>query len=287
MVSSRDTSGGTMTATNRTFRARLEEASRANRSLLCVGLDPDPAQLGGKDVFEFCQAIVEATVGLACAYKLNVAFFEAHGVEGYRVMARVVEAIGGRVPVIGDAKRNDIGNSARFYAKGMFESFGFDALTVNPYLGADGLEPFLEYEDKGVLILCRTSNPGARDLQDLVVEFEGRRMPLYEAVAHRCAAWNTRGNVGLVAGATYPAEAQKIRAICPDMPFLMPGVGAQGGELEAAVDATLDAKGGGVVVNVSRAVLYASTGPGYADAARAAAEAWRTRIEDARRSRAR
>lgn len=271
-----------MTATGTTFQTRLEEASAANHSLLCVGLDPDPGYIGDKDIYEFCHAIVEATVDITCVYKLNLAFYEAHGSQGYRTMERVIDAINGRVPVIADAKRNDIGNSARFYAKGLFESFGFDAAVVNPYLGGDSLEPFLEYTDKGVLVLCKTSNPGGLDIQGLEVDLGGRRMPLYEAVAHKTLEWNSRGNIGLVAGATYPEEARRIREICPDMPFLMPGVGAQGGELEAAVDAALDARGGGIMVNVSRGVLYASTGPDFAEAARNAAEGWRARIEKAR-----
>ncbi|MBI4236704.1 MAG: orotidine-5'-phosphate decarboxylase [Chloroflexi bacterium] len=271
--------------TRPSFQTRLDEAVRAHQSLLCVGLDPDPALLTGRDLFEFGRAIVEATVDLTCAFKLNVAFYEAQGAEGYRALARTVETINGRVPAIADAKRNDIGNSARFYARGLFTTFGFDAATVNPYLGFDGVEPFLEFEDRGIFILCRTSNPGARDLQDLLVELEGYRMPLYEAVAHRARAWNTRGNVGLVAGATYPAEARRIRELCPEMPLLVPGVGAQGGELEAAVHATLNARGSGILVNVSRAILYASTGPDFADAARVAAEAWRRRIEAAQATR--
>ncbi|MDA1096943.1 MAG: orotidine-5'-phosphate decarboxylase, partial [Chloroflexi bacterium] len=213
------------------FRHRLALASNEHQSLLCVGLDPDPAQMEGRDTLEFVTNIIEATVDLACAFKLNLAFYEAYGADGYRTMEKIVAAIAGRVPVIGDAKRNDIGNSARFYARGLFESFGFDAAVVNPYLGGDAIEPFLEYEDRGVLILCRTSNPGGRDFQDLIVEFEGRPMPFYQAVAHRTVEWNSRGNVGVVAGATYPDEARSIRSICGDLPMLVPGVGAQGGEM--------------------------------------------------------
>ena len=273
-----------MTTVRTLFRDRLQTASERNHSLLCVGLDPDPAMLGGRDTAEFCISIVDATIDLACAYKPNLAFFEANGSQGYAALERIVAYIDGRVPVIADAKRNDIGNSARFYARGIFETFGFDAVTVNPFLGADSLEPFLEYEDRGTLILCRTSNPGGQDIQGLSAAFEGQNMPIYEVVARLSLTWNSRGNVGLVAGATYPAEAQSIRAICPDMPLLVPGIGAQGGELEAALDASLDSHGGGIFVNVSRGVLYASTGPDYVDAARAAAEEWRSRMEDARRS---
>ena len=271
-----------MTTATMTFRDRLREASKRNHSLLCVGLDPDPEQLNGRDITDFCTAIVDATIDLACVYKLNLAFYEAHGSAGYAAVERIVSHIDGRVPVMADAKRNDIGNSARFYAKGIFETFGFDAITANPFLGGDSLEPFLSSHDKGVFILCRTSNPGGQDIQGLTTTFEGVNMPVYEAIAHMSLAWDANGTIGLVTGATYPSEAQKIREICPDMPFLVPGVGAQGGELEAALKAALDSRGGGVMVNVSRGLLYASTGPDFAEAARAAAEDWRSKIEAAR-----
>ena len=239
--------------------------------------------MGTPDLFEFGKAIVDATWDLACAFKLNLAFFEAHGSRGYRAMERIVAAVGGRVPVIADAKRNDIGNSARFYAKGLFDSVGFDAAVVNPYLGTDAVEPFLEYEDRGILILCRTSNPGSRDFQELMVQESSRVLPFYEVVAERAAAWDTRGNVGLVAGATFPDQARKIREICPEMPMLLPGVGAQGGELETALSATIDGRGRGVMVNVSRGIIFASEGPDFAESARAAANGYRSRIESARK----
>ncbi len=234
------------------------------------------------DLFEFGNAIVEATWDLACAFKLNLAFYEAHGSEGYRAMERIVDAVNGRVPVIADAKRNDIGNSARFYAKGLFDSVGFDAAVVNPYLGADGVEPFLEYEDRGILILCRTSNPGSQDFQELIVQESGRNVPFYEVVAERAAEWDTKGNVGLVAGATFPDQARRIREICPAMPMLLPGIGAQGGELEAALSASLDTQGRGVMINVSRGVIFASQGSDYPETARAAADTYRKQIESAK-----
>ena len=276
--------GEEMTTTRTTFRQRLREASERNNSLLCIGLDPDPAEMNGRDIADFCIAIIDATIDLVCAYKPNLAFYEAHGSAGYAALERIIDHVNGRVPVLGDAKRNDIGNSARFYAKGLFETIGFDAITVNPFLGRDSLQPFLDYEDKGVFILCRTSNPGGADLQGLSAVYDGVPMPLYEAVAHLSNSWDTNGNIGLVTGATYPSEAKRIREICPDMPFLVPGVGTQGGELESALSATLDADGGGILVNSSRGILYASTGADFADAARAAAENLRTQIENARPS---
>ena len=273
-----------MVTTTTTFRQRLREASDRNNSLLCVGLDPDPAEMNGRDIADFCIAIIDATIDLVCAYKPNLAFYEAHGSAGYAALERIVAHVNGRVPVLGDAKRNDIGNSARFYAKGLFETMGLDAVTVNPFLGRDSLQPFLDYEDKGVFILCRTSNPGGADLQGLSPAYDGVPMPLYEAVAHLSNSWDTNGNIGLVTGATYPSEAKRIREICPDMPFLVPGVGTQGGELESALSATFDADGGGILLNSSRGILYASGGPEFADAARAAAENLRAQIEDARPS---
>ncbi len=276
--------GAVMTTATMTFRQRLRDASERNNSLLCVGLDPDPAEMNGRDVADFCIAIIDATIDLVSAYKPNLSFYEAHGSAGYAALEKIVDHVNGRVPVLGDAKRNDIGNSARFYAKGLFETMGFDAITVNPFLGRDSLQPFLDYEDKGVFILCRTSNPGGADIQELNAAYDSATMPLYEAVAHMSNSWDTNGNIGLVTGATYPSEAKRIREICPDMPFLVPGVGTQGGELEAALSATLDAGGGGVLVNSSRGILYASKGPDFADSARAAAENLRTQIEDARTS---
>ena len=273
-----------MTSETASFRDRLQAASDRNSSLLCIGLDPDPAEMGNRDMADFCTAIIDATIDLVCAYKPNIAFYEAHGSAGYAALEKIIAHVNGRVPLLGDAKRNDIGNSARFYARGLFETMGFDAVTVNPFLGKDSIQPFLDYEDKGVFILCRTSNPGGADLQGLTTTLNGVEMPLYEAVAHMSREWDTNGTIGLVTGATYPSEAQRIREICPDMPFLVPGVGTQGGELESALNATLDADGGGVLVNSSRAILYASTGPDFAEAARTAAEDLRARIEEARAS---
>ncbi len=251
-----------------TFRDKLIEASRRNQSLLCVGLDPDPSRLKGTPVVTFLQAIVEATQDLVCAYKPNLAFFEAMGTGGMQTLLEALRGVPAHVPVIADAKRGDIGNTARFYAHALFEVYDFDAATVNPYLGHDSVEPFLEYEERGVFLLCRTSNPGAEDFQSLSLA-DGR--PLYEAVAELANRWNTRGNLGLVAGATWPEELERIRAICPDMPILLPGVGTQGADLAQALRASLDTEGGSVIVTSSRQVLYASSGNDFARAAGRAA----------------
>jgi len=251
-----------------TFRDKLAEAGRRNQSLLCVGLDPDPSLLKGKPVVTFLQAIVEATQDLVCTYKPNLAFFEALGAGGMQALLEALRGVPAHVPIIADAKRGDIGNTARFYARALFEVYDFDAATVNPYLGHDSVEPFLAYEERGVFLLCRTSNPGAEDLQSLRLT-DGR--PLFEAVAELANEWNTRGNLGLVVGATWPEELERIRAICPDLPILLPGVGPQGADLAQALRAGLDAQGGGGIVSSSRQVLYAASGDDFARAARRAA----------------
>lgn len=271
-----------MTSTDQSFAEHLKQASDRNQSLLCVGLDPDSRYLGDRDLFDFCKQIVEATVDLVSCYKLNLAFYEYHGSEGYRVVEKLVEFIDGRVPVIGDAKRNDIGNSSSFYAKGVFETFGFDAIVVNPYLGRDSLEPFFEYTNKGIFVLCKTSNPGGGEFQNLTVLMDGNQMPLYQVVALKAKSWNVSNNLGLVVGATYPEEAHEIRDLCPEMPILMPGIGYQGGELESSVKASLDADNGGLIVNVSRGVIYSSQGDDFAASARTSADKIRQQIELAR-----
>jgi orotidine-5'-phosphate decarboxylase len=264
------------------FSERLTMTIRQQRSLLCVGLDPEPERLpdavlrAPDPVLAFNRAIIAATADLVCAYKPNLAFYEALGPRGLLTLEATLRAIPAHTLVIADAKRGDIGNSARLYARAAFEAFGFDAVTVNPYLGADSVAPFLEYADRGVFLLCRTSNPGARDLQDRPGR-DGR--PLYEAVALAAQEWNVHGNCGLVVGATYPRELQAIRALCPDMPFLIPGVGAQGGDLEASVRAGVTAAGDGALIAASRAVLYASAGADFADVARQVAMELRDAIE--------
>jgi orotidine-5'-phosphate decarboxylase len=261
------------------FIEKLAAAAHGHHSLLCVGLDPDPALMPeGLGVFEFNKAIIDATADLVCAYKPNIAFYEALGNEGLDALRRTRDYIAGDIPVIIDAKRGDIGNTAKAYAKNLFDSFGFDAATVSPYLGLDSLEPFIQYQDRGVFILCRTSNPGAADFQSLSCEVDGRRLPLYQVVAEKVNRWNTRGNLGLVVGATYPEELKNIRRSYPEMPLLIPGVGTQGGEIAKVVGYGVDAKKERTMINTSRQVLYASKGKDFAAAARQAAEELRGQI---------
>ena len=264
------------------FVRALAEAWRRNDTLVCVGLDPEPERFpprvasGASPIFEFNKAIIDATADLVCAYKPQFAHYAACEAEDQleRTIEYVHRAYPG-IPVILDAKRGDVGSTAEKYAAEAFERYGADAVTVNPYLGGDSLAPFLEYADKGVVILCRTSNPGAGDLQDLDV---GDRK-LYQVVAALAAArWNAQGNVLLVVGATYPRELADVRAIVGDMPLLVPGVGAQGGDVAQAVTQGRTADGTGLVINSSRGILYASRGPDFASAARAATERLRTEI---------
>lgn len=264
-----------------TFTQKFQAAAARNDSLLCVGLDPDPTKIpDGVSTRDFLFGIVDATRDLVCAYKPNIAFFEPDLAEGITLLRDLIAYIGRDVPVLLDAKRGDIGHTAEAYARAVYDSLGADAVTLNPYLGRDSLEPFLRRTDRTAFLLCRTSNAGAGDLQDL--EVEGH--PLYERVAYLANEWNDRGNVGLVVGATYPTEASRIREICPDLPFLMPGVGAQDGDVREAVQAALDARGAGILVNASRGVIYApSEDPAlWADASRAAAESLRDQINAAR-----
>jgi len=256
-----------------TFAERLDRALRSADSLVCVGLDPDPAKLPAdlardpKPFLAFGRRIVEATRGIAAAYKPQVAFYSALGKEDE--LAASIACIRERAPdalVILDAKRNDIGNTAEAYAREAFDRYGADAVTVSPYMGEDSLAPFLSRPDRGAVLLCRTSNPGARDFQDLMVD----GVPLYRRVAERAATrWNARRNLMLVVGATYPAEMAELRKAHPELWFLVPGIGAQGGDLEATLAAGLDAHGGGLLINSSRGIIYA--GGGASEAIRAAA----------------
>jgi uridine monophosphate synthetase len=256
------------------FADKLTQAVRQNDSLLCVGLDPDPTRFSpsgrGEEspILSFNRRIIDATHDLVCAYKPNFAFYEAEGLEGLEALKRTLEYIPDEIPVILDAKRGDIGSTARAYARAAFEVWGADALTVNPYLGHDALEPFMEYRDKGLFLLCHTSNPGARDFQSLICD--GR--PLYEAVAERALDWG----MSLVVGATYPEVLAKIRKAAPAVWILVPGIGAQGGDLEATLDAGLNSQGHGLIINASRSIIYA-TDP------RAAALELRDRINKLRR----
>jgi orotidine-5'-phosphate decarboxylase len=259
------------------FITKLLNASRKNRSLLCVGLDPDPDRMPAVGILAFNKAIIDATSDLVCAYKPNLAFYEALGIDGLKALQETIEYIPSHIPVIGDAKRNDIGNTADAYAKALFLRFGFDATTINPYLGYDAVEPFTNYNEKGIFILCRTSNKGAVDFQD-IKDTDG--MPLYEAVALKAREWNTNGNIGLVVGATYPQELKKIRELCPEMPLLIPGIGAQGGDLALSVEYGVDSRYEKAIINASRQVLYASMGTDFAEAARRAAQDLRNNIND-------
>ena len=235
---------------------------------------------------DFLFSIVDATSDLVASYKPNVAFFEREGVAGYRLLQELIEIIPEHIPVILDAKRGDIGHTAAAYATAVFDVMKADAVTVNPYLGTDSLRPFLDHTEKGVFILCKTSNASAGEFQDLLVGDE--KIPLYLRVAELANSWNEHSNVGLVVGATYPEEAARIRATAPDLEFLIPGVGAQAGDLAAVVDASIDRNGQGFVINSSRGILYAwETGEagdpgcapgGWQDAAREAANQARIEI---------
>jgi orotidine-5'-phosphate decarboxylase len=260
------------------FIEKLTSASRTNHSLLCVGLDPDPSLMPNIDILEFNRQIIEATSDLVCAYKPNLAFYEAMGVKGLNALEKTVAAVPAHIPTIGDAKRADIGNTSRMYAQALFDGLGFDAITVNPYLGLDSMQPFLDYPEKGVFILCRTSNPGSRDFQSLECSIGGGTLPLYLMVAMKALAWNKAGNIGLVVGATHPDELRNVRATCPEMPLLIPGIGAQGGDLEATVKHGVDVSGEKAIIVSSRQIIYASRTADFARHARDAAVELRNQI---------
>ncbi len=267
------------------FLHKLDLSSRARDSLLCVCLDPDPARIpemlgrGPQGILRFNRRIIRATSEVAAAYKLQLAFYEQLGTAAMDVLTLTLQAIPPDIPVIADAKRGDVPNTAQAYARAFFDVLRFDALTVNPYLGLDALEPFTA-GSRYAFALVRTSNPGAGDFQDLRVE--GGR-PLYEAVATRLDSAFPAERLGFVVGATYPEEARRLRALAPDRLFLLPGVGAQGGSLSAALGAALDARGGGVLPAVAREILYASSGDDFAEAAGHRARELRDAANEARR----
>lgn len=241
------------------FIDKLDNASAKNHSLLCIGLDIDlgrlpPEYLNAEDpIFLFNREIIEATSDLVCAYKPNIAFYEMYGIYGLTALLKTIEFIQDKgLPVILDAKRGDVGHSSSAYAKALFEVYKADAATVNPYMGHDSLEPFLSFQDRGVFVLCLTSNQGFRDFQIV-----GRDEPLYRSVAKHVKEWNHYGNCGLVVGATKPEELKEIRDLVPEMPLLIPGVGAQGGEVEATIKAGVDTKGGRAIINASRSIIFA------------------------------
>jgi orotidine-5'-phosphate decarboxylase len=285
----------TTSATLTGFAAKLREAATRADSLVCVGLDPDlarfPRHLRELDpaeaIVRFNAAIVEATADLVCAYKPNLGFYVEFGPAGIEALLQTRRLISPHVPVILDCKVGDIGSTAAAYARGYFGAWDFDAITANSYLGEDALAPFLAYEDRAVFVLCKTSNPGSRDLQDLPVGSTlggGAPIPLYLALADLAAAWDGEhaATVGLVVGATYPEELEAVRARCPDQPILLPGVGAQGGDLEAAVSAGIDAEGLNLLVSSSRGVTYASDGQDFAERAREAALVLREAVNSVR-----
>ena len=267
------------------FLERFQSCTNEKVSLLCVGLDPDRQRLPThlqKDpdgLFKFCAEIIDSTAGAAAAFKFNFAFFESAGAKGWSALERLLEIIPRNVITIADAKRGDIGNSSEMYARAILESLGFDAVTVNPFMGADSVAPFLQWPEKGAFVLCLTSNPGARDFQ----YFSNGMKTVYEKVLERVQEWNRRENCGLVVGATQPNELQSIRAAAPNLPFLVPGVGTQGGDLESAVRNGTTAAGELALFNVSRGVIYKSGGADFAEAAGTEAERIRDQINQARK----
>ncbi len=267
------------------FRKSLQTAWQQADSMLCVGLDPDPSRLpqgvgsGSEAVFNFCRAIVDATAPYVCAFKPQIAYFAALGAEAQ--LEALITHIHQRwpsVPVVLDAKRGDIGSTAEQYAREVFGRYGADAVTVSPYMGFDSVEPYLAWEGRGVIVLCRTSNAGGSDLQALDVG-HGK---LYEQVARLVSGpWNRNGQLGLVVGATYPAELERVRALVGDLPLLVPGIGAQGGDVDATVAAGLAPAGYGMMINSSRAILYAGSGADFAEQAAQAARHTRDAIRQA------
>ena len=277
------------------FLDMLAGAERANRSMLCVGLDPEPSRFPGRlkgeahKIYDFCAAIVEATADLVSSFKPQIAYFAAHRAEGQleRLMAHM-RRVAPQVPIILDAKRGDIGSTAEQYAKEAFDRYGADAVTLSPFMGWDSVAPYLKYEGKGAFLLCRTSNPGGDDLQNQRLASVDGQPLLYEHVARLAQGpWNLNGQLGLVVGATYPAEIERVRQIAPTVPLLIPGVGAQGGDAAATVKAGWRGQADGssagpIIVNSSRAILYASSEGDYAQAARRVAEQTRDMLEAAK-----
>ncbi|MBB3196056.1 orotidine-5'-phosphate decarboxylase [Roseateles terrae] len=273
------------------FLDQLRAAERLNDSLLCVGLDPDPAKFpthwkgdAGR-IYDFCAAIVDATKDLVSAFKPQIAYFAAHRAEDQleQLMAHM-KRTAPQVPVILDAKRGDIGATAEQYAREAFERYQADAVTLSPFMGRDSVEPYLRYPDKGAFLLCRTSNPGGDDWQMQRLADQPGQPRLFEHLARLAQGdWNLNGQLGLVVGATYPQEIERVRALAPDLPLLVPGVGAQGGDAQATVAAgwRVSQGGGTVIVNSSRAVLYASAGEDFAAVARRVAQATRASLRPA------
>ncbi|MCL5439228.1 MAG: orotidine-5'-phosphate decarboxylase [Patescibacteria group bacterium] len=264
------------------FISAIRKNWKKKKTMVCVGLDSEYSKIPQflknkyfsceKTILEFNKAIIKNTFDLVCCYKIQYAFYGALGEEGISALRKTIEYIHERhpeIPVILDAKRNDIGNTSEAYAVEVFDNFGADAATINPYLGKDSCEPFLERKDKGVILLCRTSNLGAGDFQDLITNFNGKKMPLYQVVATKISRdWNRNGNCCLVMGATYPKQLKIVRNITGDMPFLVPGIGSQGGYLENTIKNGIDSKGAGLIINSSRGIIFASNDKDFARKAR-------------------
>jgi orotidine-5'-phosphate decarboxylase len=276
------------------FLDKLQQATALNQSMLCVGLDPEPARFPqgmtgqAAHIFDFCAAMVDATHDLVCAFKPQIAYFAAHRAEAQlEQLIAHIRRVAPAVPVILDAKRGDIGSTAEQYAIEAFERYGADAVTLSPFMGFDSVEPYVKRHGKGAFLLCRTSNPGGDDLQtQRLASVEGTPM-LYEHLARLAQGpWNLNGQLGLVVGATYPAEIARVREIAPSLPLLIPGIGAQGGDARATVHAGLrtgsNGESGPIIVNSSRAILYASSGADYVTAARLSARSSRDVLNAAR-----
>lgn len=242
------------------FLDRLQKTSSMKKSLVCIGLDPDPMRMPSPDVFQFCKTIVDSTQSFTTAYKPNMGFFEAFGIDGLRALEKVTKYIRANYPeilLIGDGKRGDIGSTSEKYAHAMFDLLDFDAVTVNAFSGFDSIEPFLRYSDRGVFVWCKSSNPDGYQFQDLVVSgTDGKKV--FEIIAEYCVEWNFSGNLGLVVGATYPEELATIREIAPELPILVPGVGSQSGDLESSVKFGLAKETHGLLISSSRGIIYAS-----------------------------
>ena len=267
-----------------TFRQKFDTAVAQNNSFVCVGLDPDPEQIpdhlkGTPDpITAFLTEIVSATQDIACTFKPNFAFFGAHGQAGWQALQNTIKAIPDHIPILLDFKAGDIGNTATQYARMAYDQLGVDAVTVNPLMGTDAIEPFLVYKNGCAFLLCLTSNPGSAD----VLRLNTDQGVLFEILAKKSVTWNQTGPCGLVVGATHPEDLIKVRSIAKDLPLLLPGVGSQGGDAEATVKNGLDANGGGILVNASRSILYASNGKDFAQASRQAAENLRETLNRAR-----
>lgn len=267
-----------------TFEQKYRAAVKRSDTRVCIGLDPDPLKLpthfekNVSGVTAFLKEVIDATHDLACAFKPNFAFFGALGADGFTALAEVIDYVPDTVPVILDFKAGDIGNTAEKYAEMAYDVLRADAVTANPYMGWDAVEPFLRGQDKCVFLLCLTSNPGSQDLQRVITE----NGPLFEVVALEAAKWAERGSCGLVVGATHPEDLPRVRELAPDLPFLIPGVGSQGGDPSVIVEQASSSDGFGTLINASRSILYASSGENFASKARQAAEGLRKSIQGVR-----